>query len=443
MAYQQNLADFRYQGIPGNKRNLIDLVAKSLEMEHQIAQQNAATRQNDLTGDFDERTMDSRVGQQANQQTQGDLQNQGLRLGMPEKQLGAAQAGVESNYLEQMFPGSTKAQAPSLPPPMQGMSMESDGPQMPPVIGNRFAAKTLAELRALKADAGPAGEFLGKFIDPMIKVRSDAEEMGPALQEITAAANLPGGTREEARSKSAALSAVLSKYPAIAADPRIKEALSTAMPRNPDVTMDPFRAAGAERSKTQQVIGLENQLRDEYEKAATESRTIARAGQDIAAALNTNNSLSIGTAITKFSKIKDPTTGVLGGEADATEKMAMGDAWNRIQGLAQKNLVGGATPETVKSFRDATKDLMRVQKEIFSRVQERSKNRFGSYASRFPDLGLSMDAVMGTEGDRAKEMEQFNVFPEAKATQHPDAAKNARLQELRAKEAAGTLGGKP
>jgi hypothetical protein len=457
MAYNQGLNVYDFKPSQRKMVDLSALIDEANRREMEAAKANAAILESDQareieagkasdasreagqTYNYKAKIHPALIAQEAERTSRLKLDNQGIEASLPVLQVAGKKAGIESGFLDKMF----QVPKPNLPPYVANQT----GPVAQPepayqdgsAMANQFAGNSLAELRAMKAEAGPAWEFLGRFIDPMIKARSDAEETGPALQEITAAANMPGSTREQARSKGAALSAVLSKYPAISADPRIKEAIATAMPRNPDVMFSPFQAQGAERSKTQQVIGLENQLRDEYEKGATESRTIARAGQDIAAALKTNNSLSIGTAITKFSKIKDPTTGVLGGEANTTELAAMGDAWNRIQGMAKKTIDGGATPETIRSFEDASRDLMRVQKEIFARVQERTKNRFGSYATRFPDLGLSLNAVMGTEGDRAKEMSMFDAFPEKaeKINLPPDKA--ARLKELRAKKAAGML----
>lgn len=249
MAYNQNIADFRYQGIPGNKRNLIDLVAKSLEMDQQQAQ----TRLTNLTGDYNERTMGDRVQEQA-------YKTEGEGYGIPGKKLEADQADIKRNLLEQMFPGVTQ-QKQNLPTYIQAPNPgeawqqpaqpEPEYRQQIPVIQSQFANKTLAELRAEKAKAGPLGEFLGGFIDPMIKARSDAEEIEPALKEIAAASALPGGTREEARTKSAALTAILAKYPQVSSDPRIKEAVATATPRHPDPVYNPMQMdmAGFQRER--------------------------------------------------------------------------------------------------------------------------------------------------------------------------------------------------
>lgn len=414
MAYNQALNQFDYK--PNRATvDLSKLIDDVQRREIDLAQSDARTLAADQEYGYKESVHPAMKTQEENRANHGGLVNKGLEAGLPVLQVEGKKAGIESGILDEMF----QPRAPNLPPYIANQSGPVAQPEpaydqnLPPQSANRFEGNTLAELRQKKANAGPASDFMGRLIDPMIKARSDAEEVGPALQEITAVAEMRGGTREEARKKGAALSAVLSKYPAIASDPRIKEAISTAMPRNPDLVFSPSSGANADRMKTQQVIGLENQLRDEYDKAATESQTIARAGQDIAAALKTNNSLSIGTAISKFSKIKDPTTGVLGGEADVTEKAAMGDAWNRIQGMAQKTLEGGATPETIRSFEDATRDLMRVQKAILVRVQAKAKNRFQTYATRFPDLGLSIDAVMGSDDDRARDLSAFDAFPDS------------------------------
>lgn len=190
---------------------------------------------------FNEQTMGSRVQQQGNIAQGGALQNQGTQLGIPAKQVEAQQAGIESNYLNQMFPGlMNRGPGASLPPGLP-MSRESDAPAQ-----NQFQGKSLNELRQMKADSGPIGAFLGKFIDPVIQRRSDVEELTPALAEISQAATLPGGTKEEARQKAAALSAVVSKYPLIAGDPRFKEAMQAASPKNTDIIFNPAGMAGNE-----------------------------------------------------------------------------------------------------------------------------------------------------------------------------------------------------
>lgn len=400
-----------------DSRTVGDLLDRRIRQQIDIADANDRRIANEQAAEYAGRTMDDRV-------STASSQAQGLEYGLPVLQQQGREAKIGMGYLDQMFP----EQQPQVPPHLAAFGPQ---PQPEQPMGNAFEAKSLADLRALKANSGPIGKLLGGYVDPIIAQKSMAEELTPALGEIAAAARLPGGTKEQLRAKSAALASIAAKYPHISDDPKFKEAISIATPKNSDVVYH-----GDNVKTTGQVITLENQLRDEYEKAATESRTIARAGADIAAALKTNNSLSIGTAITKFSKIKDPTTGVLGGEADATEKSAMGDLWNRIQGAAQKTLEGGATPETIKSFTESTRDLMRVQKEIFNRVQQRTANRLKTYQQRFPDLNLSLDAVMGTEADRGKEIGAFDIFPDApaKAGPYTDAAKEARYQAWKASQ---------
>jgi hypothetical protein len=403
-----------------DNRTLQDLLAKRIEQQIDVADANAQTRAADQAAELAGRTMGDRV-------STASSQAKGLEYGLPVLQQQGREAEIGMGFLDQMFP---KAQ-PQVPPHLAAFGPQPE-PQAP--MGNAFADKSLADLRALKANAGPVGQFLGGYVDPIIAQKSLAEEMTPALQEIATIAKMPGGTKEQLRDKSAALSAIAAKYPGIVDSPKFKEAIDIANPKNSDVVYH-----GDAVKTTGQVISLENQLRDEYEKIATDSRTIARAGQDIAAALKTNNSLSIRTAVTKFSKIADPTTGVLGGEASATEKAAMGDLINTMEGSLQRMVTGGMTPESKKNFESATRDLLRVQQEIFRNAQARASNRFKSYQQRFPNLNISLDAVMGSEGDRAKELDAFNAFPEASAAGGLTPEKARRLAELRAKKAAGTL----
>lgn len=163
---------------PNTLRNPQDIIGERQRQEVELQNAKDAARAAGQTAEYNERTLDSRVGQSANLAERGGLENQGLALGIPQKRLEAKQAGVESNYLDQMYPGAGQQQPPNIPPPYQPqsgglpMSRESDAPpqaQIPPAVQNQFAGKSLSELMQMKAQAGPAGEFLGKFIDPLIQ----------------------------------------------------------------------------------------------------------------------------------------------------------------------------------------------------------------------------------------------------------------------------------
>lgn len=252
---------FQYQQAQRDPRTLAQVQATALanqtadqNMVINREQQNNANVAAGQTAEYNRRTLDPRVTQAINTATQGGLENDAMRAKVPVNNLSGQQAGIESGILGQMFPGFGQAQPPSttMPPPMQ----------------NQFAGKTLAELRQMKMDAGPASDFVGKMIDPMIKGRSETEEVAPALKEISAAASLPGGTREEARAKAAALSGVIAKYPLIAGDPRLKEAITAAMPKNPDVVFNPIGQNAVDARLIGTYLTDWRGIKNNYEKVA-------------------------------------------------------------------------------------------------------------------------------------------------------------------------------
>lgn len=116
MAYQQNLADFRYQGIPGNKVNLIDLVKASLEAE------------------YGRRTMDSRVSQSENDARQGGLTNDNMQMTVDQNT--AIQPGVMDELRQEsgsmLHPAMQAAQAHQQPmgqhPAMQAQQAPTQDP---------------------------------------------------------------------------------------------------------------------------------------------------------------------------------------------------------------------------------------------------------------------------------------------------------------------------
>jgi hypothetical protein len=226
-----------------DNRTLQDLLAKRIEQQIDIADANARTRAADQAAELAGRTMDSRVSSMASEA-------KGLEYGLPVLQQQGRQAEIGMGFLDQMFP---KAQ-PQVPPHLAAFGPQPE-PQAP--MGNAFADKSLADLRALKSNAGPVGEFLGGYVDPIIAQKSMAEEMTPALQEIATIAKMPGGTKEQLRDKSAALSAIAAKYPSLVSDPKFKEAIDIANPKNSDVIFNPFMA-GVRADTKREKLGKES-----------------------------------------------------------------------------------------------------------------------------------------------------------------------------------------
>lgn len=128
---------------------------------------------------------------------------------------------------QQVAPQPQVEEAPPAPPTIQGMQ-------------NSFSNLTLAEKRKRLSEAGPNAKFLSKYLQPMIDHQSQIEEVNPTLLGIAKVAEMPGGSRTEARIKAAALVAVLAKHPIVASHPDVKEAIATATPRNTEVVFNPF-----------------------------------------------------------------------------------------------------------------------------------------------------------------------------------------------------------
>lgn len=226
-----------FQPAPNTLQDSQDIEKEKQRKALELKQAQEATRASDQTYQYNEAVHPAMITQQANLAERGGLENRGLIAGLPVKQLEGKQAGIESGYLDQIFPG--QQQSPSLPPQYQSgppMSRESDAQQaqIPPAAQNQFASKSLAELRQLKAGAGPTGEFLGKFIDPIINQKSLQEEVLPAIQELSQVANMAGGKKEDARAKAAAIAAIENKYPMVVDNPKFKEVKASVMPKDTD-----------------------------------------------------------------------------------------------------------------------------------------------------------------------------------------------------------------
>lgn len=217
-----------------------------------------------------------------------------------------------------------------------------------------------------------------------------------------------GGWNPLTGEKGLAYSKVLSAIPPELYDvDEAKTYMSNISKENQQQVFNPYAISSQNR---QQTIQTENQLRDEYNTQMAPARTVATAGQDIFSALNTNDPLSVRTAVTKFSKVIDPTTGVLGGEANAAEKKAMGDLMNRFQGAFETMVTGKMTPKTIQSFKNATHDILQTQKKIAQRIQNRVGNQVSSYQKRFPELGLDKTGVLGSKEDVDSELKAFDLF---------------------------------
>lgn len=402
-------------------RNVSDLLDAQLRREQDVARSNALARDSDLQNDAREITLQQSQAIQPGILSELGRENQTMLTQPPPLGPHPAPSGLPP------YIAAPQATPNALPPPMdayagqQGILDERGS-----LLGrNKDRAGALALSPVLAQIAKGQSENLASREDLAgdrltLQGARDFEASVPDLESIkNSAVQLMKG-QDRGRSidtwngmMTAIQSAAIAKNPALLQNKGFQEYMSHLEKLKPSApSSNDVAQSNAKRQTTQQVIGLENQLRDEYEKVAGESRTVARAAQDIAAALKTNNSLSVRTAVTKFSKIADPTTGVLGGEANATEKAAMGDLLNTIEGNLQRMTSGGMTPDSKRNFEAATRDFLRVQKSIFERVQQRTKNRFQSYQTRFPDLNLSLDAVMGSEDDRRKEIDQFNAMPE-------------------------------
>jgi hypothetical protein len=409
--------------------------AERQRKEIELANANANTRKADQDYQHNEALHPAIVAQGQNLAAGGALDNRAKTLGMPAKEYEANRAGIKGNFLEQMFPGVTK----SFDASGNAMSRE-----IPPAVLSNFSGKSLAELRQMKATAGPMAEDMGEFIDPIIKSRSDAEELGPALQEITAAANMPGGTREEARAKSAALVALKAKYPYLTNDNRFEKAIDDALPKNPDPVYNPMQTdmAGFAREKFEFDKGEKRKDRIAKFRKETESeRTSATHMNDIQKSLE---GIGIqGGIFGDASKADIPGYGV--GEK-MFRKFASSEAAVNLRANvaalmnAYRNGLFGAslTAGEQQAFEEfAGTGLVANQAAFFSGLKAINQ----ALGQRLRPESDELAGDLESQGILYyKNLPQEKAKPPGKG-QHPDAAKNARLQELRAKKAAGTLQG--
>ncbi len=97
--------------------------------------------------------------------------------------------------------------------------------------------------------------------------------------------------------------------------------------------------------------------------------------------------------VTYYSKIKDPTTGVLGGEYETAKNVqtAYDKALVDLKGLYDPE-TGFVSPAARKQFIRATNDLMASERQAY----KTSRNRFTQLATD-PTFGLNPDAVIGED----------------------------------------------
>ncbi len=171
---------------PNTLKNPQEILAERQRQEVELQKAKDEARASGQTYDYNQQTMPSRVTQQANAAEAGSLTNQGLRLGMPEKQFEANRAGIRSGVLNEMYPGAGQAQGQSQPPqyqqPQSGalpMSRESDAqqPQAHPAVMAALYSKSLPELMDMKSKQGGLG--MDDLIDPVIsrKIMIEKQKM--------------------------------------------------------------------------------------------------------------------------------------------------------------------------------------------------------------------------------------------------------------------------
>jgi hypothetical protein len=165
----------------------------------------------------------------------------------PVNKLAAKEATLKGTILDQLSPafGGT-AQPPQAPEaaqmgPQSVPEAESAAMKLlhPNAATGGIQDKPLSELRKMVSGAGPMSDYMGGMLKPTMDYKSLHEEVIPAISEMAEVSKMPGASREEARLKAAAISAIDAKYPMAVDNPKYKDAKATAMPKNPDVVFNP------------------------------------------------------------------------------------------------------------------------------------------------------------------------------------------------------------
>jgi hypothetical protein len=362
----------------------------------------------------------------ANQKTQGTLQgdiagtnaeNQGRVASLPEYELKGQEAQLGKTFLAPLLQQSQPQQAPqsfgvlksdqngplaSMFNPGQaqqpGQQPAPQGPQNPM---EALAAKPLAELRQMRASYGPEGDFIGKYIDPIIAKKSFAEEVAPAMQEISQAAQMPGGTKEEARLKASKISTIQAKYPHIINDPGFKDMVTTALTKNTDFNpiINIIGTLRPQMNAESRISGENQKQSGDYEKVKGPALAFAADYDNYKKQIASGNKQAI----------KIAQQGMTDKYITTSTQKATGDAqFNNF-------IVGQGIQNALQNLGDKLKDGSMAPEKVFDTMRDITM----ATADKFRQKVQQTNAMTRKQADKENKSHGFNIDPEALIT-HPD-----------------------